>query len=148
LGQACSCRGTYWLDWQADGTPPFSGPWAPPIVITGEVATGNALQYSGGVWHSADDGGTGKTQDFPFVLVGCTSLPWLTTTPVSGTTAPGTASVATLTFDATGLATGTHTGALCVASDDPLHNVVAVPLTMTVASAVDLTLFKTAQPPR
>jgi hypothetical protein len=51
--------GTYWLDWQTGGSL-ASGPWAPPITITGDTITGNAIQYIGssGIWQDANDSGT------------------------------------------------------------------------------------------
>ncbi|GAB4144779.1 MAG: hypothetical protein Fur0021_01620 [Candidatus Promineifilaceae bacterium] len=60
--------GTYWLDWQTDGTL-ASGPWAPPITIDGQTTTGNALQYTG-TWGPANDGGTLTQQGFPFIIEG------------------------------------------------------------------------------
>ena len=36
--------GTYWVDWQVDGDPAFSGPWANPITRLGQTTSGNALQ--------------------------------------------------------------------------------------------------------
>ncbi len=60
--------GTYWLDWQSDGSA-ASGPWAPPIAILGETTTGNALQYTG-AWAAALDGGTATPQGFPFLIYG------------------------------------------------------------------------------
>lgn len=69
-------HGTYWLDWQVDGSPSFSGPWAPPITITGETTTGNALQSSGGTWANVYDGGTNTPQGFPFIIYG-ESFSWL-----------------------------------------------------------------------
>ena len=58
--------GTYWLDWQTDGSLP-SGPWAPPISINGEVETGNALQsIQGGPYVIVAD--VGDPQGFPFVI--------------------------------------------------------------------------------
>lgn len=61
--------GTYWLDWQTDGTE-ASGPWAPPITITGQAATGDGLQSIAGVWAPALDSGTNDQQGFPFVING------------------------------------------------------------------------------
>ena len=63
--------GTYWLDWQTDGTL-SSGPWAPPITINGQATTGNAIQWtsSGGAWQQALDSGTVTQQGFPFVIDG------------------------------------------------------------------------------
>ena len=40
-----AAAGTYWLDWQSDGTL-ASGPWAPPVTILGQTTTGNANQYT------------------------------------------------------------------------------------------------------
>jgi hypothetical protein len=64
--------GTYWLDWQTDGSL-ASGPWAPPITKNGQTTTGNALQYlsSSGSWAAALDGGTNTPpQGFPFIIEG------------------------------------------------------------------------------
>ncbi|MDX1409225.1 MAG: hypothetical protein R3330_13855, partial [Saprospiraceae bacterium] len=65
--------GTYWLMWATDGTL-ASGPWAPPITITGETTTGNAEQClagtTGGVCGPALDSGTATQQGVPFQLYG------------------------------------------------------------------------------
>lgn len=63
--------GTYWLDWQTDGTG-ASGPWAPPITINGSTTTGNGLQSTdGGVTYvNANDTGTTTQQGFPFIIYG------------------------------------------------------------------------------
>jgi len=62
--------GTYWVDYQFGGTG-ASGPWAPPVVITGQSATGNALQSIGGVWGALVDVGA---QGLPINVYGdCTS---------------------------------------------------------------------------
>jgi hypothetical protein len=60
--------GTYWLDWQTDGTLP-SGPWAPPITINGQTTTGNALQFTTS-WAAVLDSGTSTQQGFPFIIRG------------------------------------------------------------------------------
>ncbi|MEX1311736.1 MAG: hypothetical protein AB1Z65_15025 [Candidatus Sulfomarinibacteraceae bacterium] len=63
--------GTYWLDWQADGTL-ASGPWAPPITITGQATTGNGLQSLAGAvpYNPAEDPGSMTQQGFPFEIFG------------------------------------------------------------------------------
>ncbi|MBZ0112540.1 MAG: hypothetical protein K8J08_08775 [Thermoanaerobaculia bacterium] len=65
--------GTYWVDWQTDGSL-ASGPWAPPININGTAATGNALQSIGdnGVTFAALlDGGVGADpMGLPFIIEG------------------------------------------------------------------------------
>ena len=60
-------EGTYWVDWQADGSASYSGPWAPPVTITGETTTGNALQYVS-AWNAVLDTGTSTQQGFPFLI--------------------------------------------------------------------------------
>lgn len=137
--------GTYWLDWQTDGSL-ASGPWAPPITVNGVLTTGNGLQFTG-AWAPADDGGSFTQQGFPFIIEGdvggtggggCTfpsDLPWLSVSPTSGTTAAGTSSAVDVTFDSTGLATGVYTGTLCIDSNDPVTPLVEVPVSMTVAPA-------------
>lgn len=63
-------EGTYWIDWQTSGSL-SSGPWAPPITITGQTNTGNAIQYSSGAWTSLIDNGTAAApQGLPFILDG------------------------------------------------------------------------------
>ncbi len=61
--------GTYWLDWQLNGSL-ASGPWAPPITILGQTVTGNGLQSQAGVWAPAQDGGTMTAQGFPMTING------------------------------------------------------------------------------
>jgi hypothetical protein len=63
--------GTYWLDWQANGTL-GSGPWAPPITITGQATTGNGVQSldSGVSYAPLIDTGSGTVQGLPFVIEG------------------------------------------------------------------------------
>ena len=64
--------GTYWVAWQTDGTL-SSGPWAPPITVTGQSSTGNGMQSIGGLtaWNDADDSGTGQPQQgLPFIING------------------------------------------------------------------------------
>lgn len=61
--------GTYWLDWDADGSL-ASGPWAPPIAILGQANTGNGKQSIAGVWGDLLDTGTGDPQGLPFEVTG------------------------------------------------------------------------------
>lgn len=63
--------GVYWLDWMTDGTL-GSGPWAPPVTITGQAVTGNALQSvdSGVTYPPLTDGGSGDAQGLPFAVRG------------------------------------------------------------------------------
>ncbi|MDX9907638.1 MAG: hypothetical protein RBS55_13710, partial [Bacteroidales bacterium] len=62
--------GTYWLVWQSDASDTYGFEWAPPITITGQMATGNGLQYTT-AWGGAYDSGTlTHQQGFPFVIFG------------------------------------------------------------------------------
>jgi len=74
--------GSYWLEWQADGTG-GSGPWAPPITINGSITTGNGLQSTdGGVSYSpANDTGTSTQMGFPFIIYGGGPPPVVTQVP-------------------------------------------------------------------
>ena len=57
--------GNYWVVFQAGGTV-TSGPWCPPVTITGQTNTGNALQYtSTGGWAPLFDVGP---QGMPFII--------------------------------------------------------------------------------
>jgi len=60
------------------------------------------------------------------------SLPWLSTSPVSGTNASGTNTPVSANFNSTGLAPGVYTGTLCIASNAVNSPVVNVPVSMTV----------------
>jgi hypothetical protein len=59
--------GLYWIEWQAAGTL-ASGPWTPPVTISGMFATGNALQKSGANYVAVEDGS--NPQGLPFVVYG------------------------------------------------------------------------------
>src|SRR5690606_4561418 len=58
--------GTYWIEYTFSGSG-ASGPWAPPIVITGTAATGNALQNNAGTYTPVIDV---DAQGFPFMIYG------------------------------------------------------------------------------
>lgn len=75
--------GTYWLDWTTDGTLALSGPWAPPITITGQTTTGNALQFTA-AWAEALDTGTATQQGMPFTIYGdAGKYPWIIMLPAA-----------------------------------------------------------------
>ncbi len=63
--------GTYWLDWQAEGTG-GSGPFVPHITIPGQDTTGNALQSTdnGVSYANLVDLGTLTSQGLPFTING------------------------------------------------------------------------------
>lgn len=127
--------GTYWLDWQADGSL-ASGPWAPPITIDGETTTGNALQFTGNTasWQPLVDGGTNTPQGMPFVIAGSGggSGPWASATPNSGTVPAGDSVTFEVVFDATGVTqVGTFTAELSF-SGNFVNNPASMPLTMNI----------------
>ena len=61
--------GTYWLDWQFNGTL-ASGPWQPPVSIVGQTGKpgANGKQSLAGVWGDLLDGTF--IQDAPFIING------------------------------------------------------------------------------
>lgn len=68
------------------------------------------------------------------------SATWATATPDSGTVNEGATGGTTLSLDATGLAIGSHTTNLCIASNDPVDSVVVVPVTLDVEGAAVISL--------
>jgi hypothetical protein len=58
-------------------------------------------------------------------------IPWLSVAPDAGTTFPLDSTVVDATFDSAGLAPGDYTANLCV-SDDPLTQLIQVPVNLTV----------------
>lgn len=141
--------GTYWVDWQTDGSL-SSGPWAMPITINGQAVTGNGMQSLAGTWGPANDGGTGTPQQgFPFVITGAPNcagdIPWVSVNPTTGTTAPGATTDVSVTFDSTGLGVGTYTGTLCLYSDAPTLPYATMPLTLTVNTVPGVVLNPDAE---
>ncbi len=68
-GGANLAAGTYWLDWQANGTL-ASGPWAPSITVLGaNYAAGmNGRQLTTTGWADLLDAGSGTIHDLPFLI--------------------------------------------------------------------------------
>lgn len=66
--------GIYWIDFTLAGSL-SSGPWVPPITITGQNITGDAIQYTGNTssWQNLVDSGTNTAQGIPFVINGTTA---------------------------------------------------------------------------
>lgn len=63
--------GQYWIEWEAGGTL-GSGPWAPPVTIQGQAATGDGLQSAddGLTFAPVVDGGSTEPQGLPFIITG------------------------------------------------------------------------------
>ncbi len=79
--------GTYWVDWATQGSVSFPGPYVPPLTITGQTTTGQALQYDGAIWQAVADSGTGAPQGFPFLLKGLNGN--LAVSPMEGMSSTG-----------------------------------------------------------
>jgi hypothetical protein len=60
------------------------------------------------------------------------NLPWVSASPLSGSTAASASSPIAVVFNSTGLADGVYTGNLCVFSNDQVQPVAGVPLKMIV----------------
>ena len=67
---------TYWMDIQIDGSLD-EGPYTPPVTITGDCETGNAIQSfdNGATWVPAVDEATGCGQAIPFQIYGFFWIP-------------------------------------------------------------------------
>ncbi len=78
------------------------------------------------VWTLAEDTGANDCAG---------DLPWLTSTPMMGTTPKASSTPVSLTFDATGYAEGDHIGSLCLLSNDPDQPQRMMLVTMTVSAA-------------
>ncbi len=131
--------GTYWLDWQSDGSVSYSGPWAPPITINGENTTGNGMQYTG-AWAPVLDTGSGTQQGFPFWIYGqgggdCL---WLTKSPESGSVSQGGTQDVQIMVDASGLAVGNYSCDLLCYSNDPANPQVTISVQMQVTPQVGI----------
>jgi hypothetical protein len=71
-------------------------------------------------------GSAGETCDNP------TTIPWLSATPTSGSTAGGSSSNVDVTVDASGLAPGSYSAKLCVTTNDPDNALIRIPVGVTV----------------
>ncbi len=71
-------------------------------------------------------GAAGETCDNP------TTIPWLSATPTSGSTAGGSSSNVDVTVDASGLAPGSYSAKLCVTTNDPDNALIRIPVGVTV----------------
>jgi hypothetical protein len=75
--------GTYWVEFAVTGSASYTGPWIPPITITGQNTTGDALQWTGGSWQPFTSGPVGElyNQGAPFIIN--STPPSVTWTPVT-----------------------------------------------------------------
>ncbi len=109
-----------------------------PYVVNGDniklrfLFTSDYSVVSSGV--NIDDITITGTQGFP---------DWLSITPLSGVVTPGSASTVNLKFKSCGKPVGTYTTNLRINSNDPLHPIDTVPLTLHVVGAGHIVLTKT-----
>jgi len=65
----------------------------------------------------------------------CTGdIPWLTLSPLTGTTSASGSSLVNAVFDSASLASGVYTGTVCILSNDPVNTQVQIPVTLTVVT--------------
>jgi hypothetical protein len=64
--------GTYWLDWDTNGSASYTGPWAPPMRQRGQTSFpgANAMQYTSTGWAAIQDTGSLTPDGLPFVIEG------------------------------------------------------------------------------
>ena len=72
------------------------------------------------------------TVDIPEVCEFPGDIAWLSVDPAMGITASGASTPVTVTFDSTGMLTGTYTSTLCAVSNDKANPLVQIPLTLNV----------------
>lgn len=141
--------GTYWVQWGATGSL-ASGPWAPPITITGQTVTGNALQLTATGWVPLNDTGTGTPrQGVPFQLYGTTGAvtgPVLTVAPTAVAFGPidvGGTDTQTVTLTNNGVAPLTITS---VAYTGDASVTITQPASLTLAAGASTTMTATFTP--
>ncbi|HSH03486.1 MAG TPA: M4 family metallopeptidase [Anaerolineae bacterium] len=101
------------------------------VQLRWEVGTDGCNGWDG--WY-VDDVRVYTCEAAPPVCVSPADVAWLSTSTSGGTTVPSTTSDVTVILDSTGLSSGVYEATLCIDSNDPVTPVVAVPVTMTVAS--------------
>ena len=145
------------LSVRMDGTEVFRAEETTTGYSTYAEVSVDVSAYAGGThtlsFFSTTDAGSAVTNFFVddvaiTVTAGgaCTSptdIPWLTVAPMHGSTSGGGSTPVTLTYNSASLATGTYTGTLCIASNDPDEALVTVPITLNVGppTAIDLSSF-------
>jgi len=94
---------------------------------------GDFLSPGGISWgHLSDNPDVNYNWNIRANLTGTPLNQWLSVAPASGTITPGNSDNLTVTFDATGLETGTYSAFLRFVTNDPSHMQVDVPVTLEV----------------
>src|SRR5262245_55191600 len=73
-----------------------------------------------------------------------TATEWLTVDPLEGVVRPGGTAELTVSVDATGLASGTHSAEITISSNDPAAPETVVPVSLDVQPAQDIAVSDTA----
>jgi subtilisin-like proprotein convertase family protein len=135
---------------RAEETTPGYGTYAEVTVDASAYADGGSHEL---VFFSVTDAGAAVTNFFVDDVAitataggqctAPTAIPWLTVSPLNGSTTGGGSTPVTLTYNSASLAVGTYTGTLCVASNDPDEALVTVPVTLIVEepTAIDIGSF-------
>ncbi len=87
--------GNYWVQWGMTGSL-SAGPSQPPVTVSGQAITGNALYYSGGAWQQALNGTS--PNGAPFIVYGTTG----------GSVAPGPPANPIPANNVTGISVNSH----------------------------------------
>ena len=138
--------GSYWLAVFPDIDLPFGGDrwnWYQGAGGSVQAHLVDPNDFFGGGFTSWTSFGTlGLSfQNVAFRLEGDTEceLPaWLSISPTSGTVNPSDQQDVTVTYDSTGLATGTYTADICIETNDAENPVVEVPVTLTVSDPAEI----------
>jgi subtilisin-like proprotein convertase family protein len=164
---AVLASGTYWVSVQAvmNFTPLGQFFWSTRSIQSGSPYAwrnpGDGFGTGCAAWGIGSTGclvGGGVEPDALFRLSGtiggtapaCSTaadVPWLFTTPITGTVAAAGVQPVDVTFDSTGLAVGAYTANLCIESNDPNPgpgngtDLVAVPVMLTIPIPVELQTF-------
>ena len=114
--------------------------WVSATVDLSVYAGQSVVLTLGGV--GTGDGATNSTGNvrFDFLEIGppaCGSpddVPWLSTSPSSGSTASASSTDVDVVFDSAGLMPDTYTANLCLSSNDPNNALIPIPVTLDVIS--------------
>ena len=115
------------------GASPVPSP--PPLPVTGTGARYGTIDsfWFAGNWMIRGLG----VQGTPTGCAAPATVPWVSVTPTSGTTAPAGTSTVTVNYDPTGLVPAVYSALLCIDSNDPLNATLELPVTMPVSIPVD-----------
>jgi hypothetical protein len=131
-------QGRSWIGFYGE-FPPIP-PANPPVLPATTFGTIDSFGFPGN-WLLRGIGETGPVCDAPG------DIPWLTVNPTEGTIAGDDSTLVTLGFDSTGLSNGTHTGRLCVTSNDLDEPIVPVYVMLNVGPTPTPTPSPTPTPP-